>query len=37
VSCAVPAIKLEVTGSGISRRGAEQQAAQAALEKLRGS
>lgn len=37
VSCTVPAMSLEVTGSGISRRGAEQQAAQAALEKLRTS
>lgn len=37
VSCAVPTINLEVSGSGISRRGAEQQAARAALEKLRGT
>ncbi len=37
VSCAVPAMSIKVTGSGISRRGAEQQAAQAALEKLRTS
>jgi ribonuclease-3 len=35
VVCAVPAIGLTVTGSGNSRRGAEQQAAQAALEQLR--
>jgi ribonuclease-3 len=35
VACAVPAIGLAVTGSGSSRRGAEQQAAQAALEQLR--
>lgn len=37
VLCAVPEINLEVFGTGISRRGAEQQAAQAALEKLRGT
>jgi len=35
VACVVPAISLEVKGAGISRRGAEQQAAQAALEKLK--
>jgi ribonuclease III len=35
VSCVVPEIKLEMTGKGVSRRGAEQQAAQAALDKLR--
>lgn len=35
VSCVVPAVDLMVTGCGVSRRGAEQQAAQAALEKLR--
>jgi ribonuclease-3 len=35
VACAVPAIGLTVTGSGSSRRGAEQQAAQAALNQLR--
>lgn len=35
VSCTVPAVGLSVTGSGGSRRGAEQQAAQAALERLR--
>ncbi len=35
VSCAVPAIELRVTGSGASRRGAEQQAAQAALDQLK--
>jgi ribonuclease-3 len=35
VSCMVPAMNLEVTGCGISRRGAEQQAAQTALERLR--
>jgi ribonuclease III len=37
VSCVVPAVDLSVTGRGISRRGAEQQAAQAALEKLRAT
>lgn len=36
VSCAVPAIELLVKGSGASRRGAEQQAAQAALDHLKG-
>lgn len=35
VSCSVPAIDLLVTGRGASRRGAEQDAAQMALEKLR--
>jgi ribonuclease-3 len=35
VACAVPAIGLTVTGSGNSRRGAEQQAAQVALDQLR--
>lgn len=35
IACEVPAIGLTVTGSGSSRRGAEQQAAQAALEQLR--
>jgi ribonuclease-3 len=35
VSCMVPAMNLEVTGCGISRRGAEQQAARTALERLR--
>jgi ribonuclease-3 len=35
VSCAVPAIDLQVKGCGASRRGAEQQAAQAALNQLR--
>jgi ribonuclease III len=35
VSCVMPEIKLEMTGKGVSRRGAEQQAAQAALDKLR--
>jgi ribonuclease-3 len=35
VSCAVPAIKLLVKGHGASRRGAEQQAAQAALDQLK--
>ena len=34
VECAVPALKLTTTGSGRSRRGAEQQAAKAMLEKL---
>lgn len=34
VSCTVAAIDLQVKGSGASRRGAEQQAAQAALEKI---
>lgn len=34
VECAVPALKLSTTGSGRSRRGAEQQAAKAMLEKL---
>jgi len=35
VSCAVAAIDLQVKGCGASRRSAEQQAAQAALDKLR--
>lgn len=34
VSCTIPAIDLLVKGHGASRRGAEQQAAQAALEKI---
>jgi ribonuclease-3 len=37
VSCVVPAIDLMVTGCGASRRGAEQQAAQVALDKLRAA
>lgn len=37
VSCTVPAMNLEVTGCGVSRRGAEQQAAQTALERLRAA
>lgn len=37
VACEVAAIGLTVRGSGNSRRGAEQQAAQAALEQLRTS
>lgn len=35
ISCRIPAIDLQVTGRGPSRRGAEQEAAQAALNKLR--
>ncbi len=35
VTCTVAAIDLQVRGSGASRRSAEQQAAQAALEKMR--
>jgi ribonuclease III len=35
VSCVVPEIKQEMTGKGVSRRSAEQQAAQAVLDKLR--
>jgi ribonuclease-3 len=35
VSCTIPAVAIQVRGSGASRRGAEQQAAQAALEQLK--
>jgi len=35
VSCTVPSIELQVKGSGASRRSAEQQAAQAALDQLK--
>jgi len=35
VSCSVPAVDLLVKGHGVSRRGAEQDAAQLALDKLR--
>ncbi len=37
VSCTIPAVDIQVRGSGSSRRGAEQQAAQAALEQLRSA
>lgn len=37
VSCSVPSIDLDVRGSGTSRRGAEQQAAAAALKKLKAA
>lgn len=37
VACSVAALNLEARGSGTSRRGAEQQAAQLALEKLRSA
>ncbi len=35
VACSIPAVDLEVTGRGGSRRAAEQEAARAALEKLK--
>lgn len=35
VACSIPAVDLQVTGRGASRRGAEQEAAQAALDKMR--
>lgn len=37
VSCVVPSLDIEVTGCGTSRRGAEQQAAEAALKKLKAA
>lgn len=37
VSCSVPEMSLSVSGTGASRRSAEQQAAQEVLEKLRGA
>jgi ribonuclease-3 len=35
VACVVPAINMQTTGCGVSRRGAEQQAAQAVLDRLK--
>ncbi|MDP1654164.1 MAG: ribonuclease III [Rhodocyclaceae bacterium] len=37
VSCSIPAIDLQVTGRGASRRGAEQEAAQIALDKVKNT
>ncbi len=37
VSCSIPAVDLQVTGRGASRRGAEQDAAQTALDRVKNT